>query len=602
MQRSSLIRVVQIAGVALLLITIISSTFFVVNSQLKKVQAKAAVQPHATHLSDPIILIHGFNGDNNSTDCNADWGTAKSFIQGLSLPYIQWTGPIVELGYYSKDTNCVNGSGQKVNLSTPNSDWRTHCVKYDGTKEAQVGTNNESIRHIACELAWYLYDNYGQYGINVRIGAYSMGGLISRYAVYAVQKHTAHFPPLLYVSNIVDFDAPNGGATILPGSNSQPSPNGLLCFFLCLQYQQMLPGSSFIKELNNQAQNPQGSAGTSWTLLGSAYNLITCDFLHASTSLYMDSDYKILYNAPCYPHTGANDMLQDNSTNLNASVAYCNSCTKAQAKKTSTWTQSSIYPHPLLEMLDAFDSSTPTTNPIASLTTNGQDACTTNVLPANDDNSTAAIPLPFTANFFGFTYSNVFVNNNGYVTFDGPTNDYTPYPLSSTTHAIIAPFFADVDTRGTGSNQVTYGSGTYGGYAAFCVDWVNVGYYNSHVDKLNSFQLLLVDRSDRRAGDFDIIMNYSQLQWETGDASGGTQGFGGTSARAGFSNGTTTYYELFGSGINGVLLDSNTNGLVHSSQNTEQLGRYLFAVQNIGMAVQGKTTSTRPQPKVKPLH
>ena len=44
---------------------------------------------------------------------------------------------------------------------------------------------------------------------------------------------------------------------------------------------------------------------------------------------------------------------------------------------------------------------------------------------------------------------------------------------------IIAPFFADVDTRGSGSDIVTYsyGNTTYNGRPAFCVDWVNVGYF-----------------------------------------------------------------------------------------------------------------------------
>jgi hypothetical protein len=104
---------------------------------------------------------------------------------------------------------------------------------------------------------------------------------------------------------------------------------------------------------------------------------------------------------------------------------------------------------------------------------------------------------------------------------------------------IIAPFFGDVDTRNELSGVVTYGSSVFEGRQVFCANWdgVGVGYYNQRVDKLNKFQVLLVDRSDIGAGDFDIIFNYNQIQWETGEASGGTNGLGGDSARVGYSNG-----------------------------------------------------------------
>src|SRR5205814_486063 len=122
-------------------------------------------------------------------------------------------------------------------------------------------------------------------------------------------------------------------------------------------------------------------------------------------------------------------------------------------------------------------------------------------------------------NFFGQTYSNLYVNNNGNVTFDSSLSTYTPFGLSSTNRKIIAPFFADVDTRSSGSSPVTYsyGNAVYNGHNVFCVDWVNVGYYYLHFDKLNSFQLVLIDRSGdpgRATGDFDIYMNYDQIQWE----------------------------------------------------------------------------------------
>jgi hypothetical protein len=223
-----------------------------------------------------------------------------------------------------------------------------------------------------------------------------------------------------------------------------------------------------------------------------------------------------------------------------------------------------------------------------------------NTLPANDDESTGAVSIGFDVNFFGTHYSSLFVNNNGNVTFDSPLSDFTPFNLSTTGHVIIAPFFADVDTRL--GNVVTYGTGTVGGHKAFGVNWPGVGYYGAHIDKLDSFQLLLIDRSDIASGDFDIEFNYGQIQWETGDASGGVGGLGGFSARVGFSNGTQqpgSSFELPGSAVNGAFLDSNhQTGLVHSSFNSSALGRFDFGVR--AGVPQTQPPEVPPPPPVTP--
>ena len=197
-----------------------------------------------------------------------------------------------------------------------------------------------------------------------------------------------------------------------------------------------------------------------------------------------------------------------------------------------------------------------------------------NTLAPNDDGSTGLVDIGFTASFFGNEYTQLYVNNNGNVTFDFSQGTYTPYDLNTTGRVIIAPFFADVDTRSAGS-PVTYGVGTYDGQSAFGVNWVDVDYYRSSVDHAarNSFQLILVDRSN---GDFDILFNYDTIQWETGTASSGSaEGLGGYSARAGYSNGTLTpgtFFELPGSAVNGAFLDGGANALAYQS--------ILFEVRN----------------------
>lgn len=214
-----------------------------------------------------------------------------------------------------------------------------------------------------------------------------------------------------------------------------------------------------------------------------------------------------------------------------------------------------------------------------------------NTLAANDDSSTGLVPIGFDVNLGGVTTNELFVNNNGNVTFDSSLSTFTPFDIVTTDRDIIAPFFADVDTAN--SSPVTYGSGTVDDRDAFGVNWVDVGHYDDATTP-NSFQLVLIDRSDLEAGAFDFEFNYDEINWETGDFSGGTNGLGGDSARAGFAygdNGNRTAFELEGSAVNGAFLDGGINSLVDGSFNSDTNGRYLFEVRD--GAVIGATT---PEP------
>ncbi len=222
-------------------------------------------------------------------------------------------------------------------------------------------------------------------------------------------------------------------------------------------------------------------------------------------------------------------------------------------------------------------------------------------LAANDDGSAGPVELGFTANFFGTEYTQTYVNNNGNLTFGAASSTFTPFGLAGTTTPIVAAFFADVDTRGAGSSPVTYGTGTVNGRAAFGANYVNVGYFNAQTNKLNDFQLLLIDRSDTGAGNFDIEYNYNKIQWETGSfsTSGGINGLGGTSAVVGYSNGLSganqRYAELPGSLVNGAFLDGGSRSLVANSLNSDGVaGRYIFNARN-GAVVNPPTTSV-PEP------
>ncbi len=202
----------------------------------------------------------------------------------------------------------------------------------------------------------------------------------------------------------------------------------------------------------------------------------------------------------------------------------------------------------------------------------------TTVLPGNDDESTGLVALGFSVNFFGTNFSNLFVNNNGNVTFNDADPTFTPANITGASVPRLAPFFADVDT-GIG-NVVTYGSSVISGQNVFGVNWIDVGYFGQHIDKTNSFQLIITDRSDIAVGDFDFQFNYDRILWETGDADNGINGLGGISAVAAWTNGAGTFLQLAGSLVNGALLDNGPNALVGHSLNSDILGQYNFNVRN----------------------
>lgn len=187
-----------------------------------------------------------------------------------------------------------------------------------------------------------------------------------------------------------------------------------------------------------------------------------------------------------------------------------------------------------------------------------------------DDGSSPPISLGFSANLWGHSYNQLWVNNNGNITFDGafddPFTSFVPTSLASSGRVIVAPFFADVDTTAPQSGVVTYGTGTLGGKNAFAANYINVEPFFELPPK-NSFQVVLIDRSDTGLGNFDIEFNYDSIAWEGGEATGSNElGLGGTAARVGLSDGAALHtYELPGSGINGALLDTNTStGLRYS--------------------------------------
>ena len=164
----------------------------------------------------------------------------------------------------------------------------------------------------------------------------------------------------------------------------------------------------------------------------------------------------------------------------------------------------------------------------------------TGVLDYNDDGSSAAVDIsvafPKGLEFFGQRFRERYVNTNGSISFGGPVGTYTPQAFPVAQQRMVAAFWGDVDTRGAGRPAR---NGIYWDVrpGQVTITWHNVGYYNSHNDKLNSFQIVLRGGQMDDDGVWSCEIRYNQLQWTTGDASGGGHGLGGTPAQAGFDAG-----------------------------------------------------------------
>lgn len=82
-------------------------------------------------------------------------------------------------------------------------------------------------------------------------------------------------------------------------------------------------------------------------------------------------------------------------------------------------------------------------------------------LPYDDDSSSDEIKLQHPVTYFSALYHNVFVNHNGFLSLGTAAPTYQSLDLKDLQHAIIAPFYADVDTRNadnpdTGNGKIYY--------------------------------------------------------------------------------------------------------------------------------------------------
>ena len=191
----------------------------------------------------------------------------------------------------------------------------------------------------------------------------------------------------------------------------------------------------------------------------------------------------------------------------------------------------------------------------------------------NDDGFRGPISFGYTLNFFGTNYTQFFANNNGNISFGAGISAFEPTGPTGAAAPVISPYFADVDTRGTASGVLHLRNDIAN---ETILTWDNVGYYDSHTDRLDSFQLVVRGPGYAvPAGEGTIGFFYKSMPWISTETS--------TTAAVGFGN---------GAGSSEVLEGSNT-----ATINSALANHYIWFDQNL-VAV---PTAPVPEPETYAL-
>lgn len=212
------------------------------------------------------------------------------------------------------------------------------------------------------------------------------------------------------------------------------------------------------------------------------------------------------------------------------------------------------------------------------------------VLPFSDDTSTQVdVSAVFEdgLNIFGETVdaAALFVNSNGSITFGQGFDDPDPYTLNEGTPAIIAAFWTDIVTGPEGiTKEIDVAAGTV------TFEWRHVtNYSGSLVDDApeNTFSITLVDQG---GGDFDIILDYSEINWTHEEISGVS-----SAAVAGFASSSKWYETDYSASLSALAgLDSTTGNTGTTGVYTYQFrsgSLYIDGVLSTEVAARGTTYS-----------
>ncbi|XP_050980084.1 uncharacterized protein LOC127173982 [Labeo rohita] len=207
---------------------------------------------------------------------------------------------------------------------------------------------------------------------------------------------------------------------------------------------------------------------------------------------------------------------------------------------------------------------------------------------AADDGSSSLIQLSSPFLFFGRTYQQIYVNNNGYLTFNQASTAYTPYSFpAKRSQDIIAGLWTNLDNRVKGVvsyNQYTSGNvltratqhiNTHYPNLNFNASWVFVATWNkvayfSLTSTETSFQVVLISGS-----------NYSFILMNFGDIA-----VTGHPVEAGYDTINSMDYFVIPGSINGSSISNLRN-----TSNVNVPGRWAFRVDGGSKSNKGNLTT-----------
>jgi len=147
----------------------------------------------------------------------------------------------------------------------------------------------------------------------------------------------------------------------------------------------------------------------------------------------------------------------------------------------------------------------------------------------NDDASTTAIALPFSFDLYGTLQNEVYINNNGNLSFGGGYMSFVASGFPINNFPMVAAYWSDVDTRGLNSGLVYYKVTDH----EMVVRYNGVGFFAMQDSLLNDFQIIISDgESTLIPNGQNISFCYGDMQWATSG-----QGFGGSPANVGANAG-----------------------------------------------------------------
>uniref|UniRef100_A0ABM0M9L1 Protein mesh-like n=1 Tax=Saccoglossus kowalevskii TaxID=10224 RepID=A0ABM0M9L1_SACKO len=227
--------------------------------------------------------------------------------------------------------------------------------------------------------------------------------------------------------------------------------------------------------------------------------------------------------------------------------------------------------------------------------------------PINDDGSSGeqfiSIPFPFFETF----HDSLWINTNGIISFIMGIEEYTPHPFPlGDTWRVVAPFWADVDTRNGGNvfwRQTTderllaratrdvitntIDQPHFKSIWMLVATWDDVSFYGGYESQSrNTFQAVLITNGRHSF----TLFNYGNITWTTGTASDGdTNGLGGTPAKVGFNAGDNSTYFTVPTSFTHEIVN------IETTTNVGVTGRYVFRVdernvRGVGCNTEGSLT------------